>query len=76
MNEPNLVSLSLSAFAAVLILLSVLALVIRGLAYAFAERAPSGADSALVAALQASVYQQLPGYRITKVEETTTGSHR
>jgi Na+-transporting methylmalonyl-CoA/oxaloacetate decarboxylase gamma subunit len=40
MSDPNLVTLSLSAFLAVLVVLSFLALVIRGLAFVFHERAP------------------------------------
>jgi len=73
MNEPNLVSLSLSAFVAVLLLLSLLALAIRALALLFRDRTTE-IDAALVAALQATVHQQLPGYRITRVEETRAGS--
>ncbi len=73
MNEPNLVSLSLSAFVAVLLLLSLLALAIRALAFLFRDRTTE-IDAALVAALQATVHQQLPGYRITRVEETRAGS--
>ena len=73
MNEPNLVSLSLSAFLAVLLLLSLLALAIRALALLFRDRTTE-IDAALVAALQATVHQQLPGYRITRVEETRAGS--
>jgi hypothetical protein len=73
MNDPNLVSLSLSAFVAVLLLLSLLALVIAALARLFRER-PQHDEAALLAALQATVSQQLPGYRITRVEETRAGS--
>lgn len=73
MNEPNLVSLSLSAFLAVLLLLSLLALAIRALAFLFRDRT-TAIDAALVAALHATVHQQRPGYRITRVEETQAGS--
>ena len=86
MDEPNLVSISLSAFTAVLVLLSFLALVIRGIAYLFQERSaatvsapePSAraGDPALLAALHAATHQRFPGHRITTVEETTTGSQR
>ncbi len=73
MIDVNLVSLSLSAFLAVLVLLSLLALVIRALAYLFRERTVQ-IDASLIAALQATVSQQLPEYRITRVEETRAGS--
>jgi hypothetical protein len=73
MTEPNLALLSLSAFAAVLLLLSLLALVIHALALVFRERTPTS-DAALLAALHAVVQQQRPGYRITVVEETGAGS--
>lgn len=88
MDEPNLVSISLSAFMAVLVLLSFLALVIRGIAYLFQERSPAVAvlttpepsaragDPALLAALHAAARQRFPDHRITTVEETTTGSGR
>jgi Na+-transporting methylmalonyl-CoA/oxaloacetate decarboxylase gamma subunit len=46
MNEPNLVSLTLSAFVAVLAVLSFLAVVIHVLAYVFRARSPAGAASA------------------------------
>jgi Na+-transporting methylmalonyl-CoA/oxaloacetate decarboxylase gamma subunit len=41
LTDPNLVTLSLSAFLAVLVVLSFLALVIRGLAFVFRERGPA-----------------------------------
>jgi hypothetical protein len=46
--EPNLVSLSLSAFVAVVVLLSVLALVIRGLAIVFRDAAATAEAAATV----------------------------
>ncbi len=77
MADPNLVSLSLSAFLAVIVVLSFLALVIRLLAFAFRERlaAPAPAategasDPALVAALHAALQWHRPGYRITRIDE-------
>ena len=89
MNDPNLVTLSLSAFLAVLIVLSVLALVIRGLTIVFHpsaappptpeagggdaahEARSSVLDAALVAALEATLAQQHPGHRVTRIEEST-----
>lgn len=46
MHEPNLVSLSLSAFLAVLVVLSFLAIAIRLLAFVFRERAATSAAPA------------------------------
>jgi hypothetical protein len=47
--EPNLVSLSLSAFVAVVVLLSVLALVIRGLAFVFRDAGATAEAATLLA---------------------------
>jgi hypothetical protein len=78
MTDPNLVSLSFSAFLAVIVVLSFLALVIRVLALAFREplaaQAPAAAgaaDPALVAALHAALQWHEPGYRVTRIDETT-----
>jgi hypothetical protein len=79
MTDPNLVSLSFSAFLAVIVVLSVLALVIRLLAFAFRERlalqtpaSTAGAtDPALVAALHAALQWHRPGYRVTRIDETS-----
>jgi hypothetical protein len=71
MSEPNLLSLSVSAFAAVLLLLSLLALAIRALTMLFAVP-PSPThrvDAAVVAALSSAVHHALPGYRVTRIEE-------
>ena len=86
MHDPNLVTVSLSAFLAVLVVLALLALVIRALTLVFpgapapvatpAPRAPAtGAgtgDAALVAALHAALARHRPGQRITHIEERTT----
>jgi len=79
MTDPNLVSLSLSAFLAVIVVLSVLALVIRFLAFAFRDRrtvrtpaaTEGAADPALVAALHAALQWHRPGYRVTRIDETS-----
>ncbi|TVR92640.1 MAG: hypothetical protein EA416_06780 [Trueperaceae bacterium] len=79
MTDPNLFSLSFSAFLAVIVVLSVLALVIRFLAFAFRERlvaqAPAAAegasDPALIAALHAALQWHRPGYRVTRIDETS-----
>lgn len=88
MTDPNLVSLSFSAFLAVLVVLSLLALAIRALALVFHERVPApvapslepaasastAGDPALVAALHAVIAQQRPGARIARIDETTPRS--
>jgi hypothetical protein len=66
-TEPGLLTLSLSAFTAVLVLLGALALVIRLLTSLF-PGAPPIADAAVVAAIQAAVHQSLPGHRVTRIE--------
>ena len=86
MHEPNLVSLSLSAFVAVVVVLSFLAIAIRLLAFVFRERGATSAppahrpgdvdtgtagDAALVAALHAVIARQRPGARILRIDETT-----
>lgn len=68
MTQPGLLTLSLSAFTAVLVLLGALALVIRLLTSLF-PGAPPSADAAVVAAIQSAVHQSLPGHRVTRIEE-------
>jgi Na+-transporting methylmalonyl-CoA/oxaloacetate decarboxylase gamma subunit len=72
MPEPNLLTLSASAFAAVLLLLSLLALAVRALTAVFAPRPPTArpVDAATVAALGVAVHHALPGYRLGRIEET------
>jgi hypothetical protein len=71
MPEPNLLSLSASAFAAVVGLLSLLAVAIRVLTAVFAVRpeAPSHVDAATVGALGAALRHAAPGYHVTRIEE-------
>jgi hypothetical protein len=74
MAEPNLAWMSVSAFVAVLTLLSLLALAIRALTWLFREVPAATIDAPLVAALEAAVRQARPGYGITHVEEITEGT--
>jgi hypothetical protein len=78
MNEPNLLLMCLSAFAAVLVLLSMLALTMRLLIAVFrppsdaatAARTRSGdLDPAFAAAIAAAAHTVLPGGRIIGIEE-------
>jgi hypothetical protein len=57
-----------AAFSAVFVLLSLLALAMRGLIAVFPEKTAK-ADAALVAALTSVVSAVFPGSKITRVEE-------
>jgi hypothetical protein len=57
-----------TAFAAVFVLLAILALLMKSITQIFPERLP-GRDVALVAAVASVVAAQYPGAIITKVEE-------
>lgn len=73
MPDSNLLTLSVSAFAAVLLLLSLLALAIRGLTLLFAHppEPTLRIDAAVVAVLGAAVHEAVPGHHMTRIEETT-----
>ena len=68
MNPPDLLVVCLSAFAAVFLLLSFLAVVMRFLITAFPEKVAS-IDSATIAAISAAAAYTFPGTKVTKVEE-------
>lgn len=69
MGSPDLLLICLSSFAAVFLLLSVLALVMRALIALFPQ--PIGStDTAMLAAVAAAVSAAHPGATITKIEET------
>lgn len=68
MTEPNLLIISVSAFIAVIVLLSFLAGIIRLLTALFP--AAEGLDAAVVAAISATAARVYPGTKITKIEET------
>ena len=68
MNPPDLLVISLSAFVAVFLLLSFLAVVMRILIAAFPEKVGS-IDSATIAAVTAAAAYVFPGTKVTKVEE-------
>ena len=86
MDQPALWLVALNAFAAVVVLLAVLAGAIRLLSVVFPERAapvpatataaPSGAtalDAPTLAAIQVAVQRALPGGRVVHVERTMGG---
>jgi LPS O-antigen subunit length determinant protein (WzzB/FepE family) len=64
----NLLLICVTAFAAVLVVLSALAVAIWLLGVAFPARQPR-TDAAVIAAIQAGVAQRYPGARLTRVEE-------
>jgi hypothetical protein len=68
MNSSELLVICLSAFVAVFLLLSFLAVVMRGLITVYPEKA-GGVDSATIAAVTAAAAYAFPGTKVTKVEE-------
>jgi hypothetical protein len=68
MNPPDLLIISLSAFVAVFLLLSFLAVVMRVLIAVYPEKV-GGIDSVTIAAVTAAAAYAFPGTKVTKVEE-------
>lgn len=68
MTEPNLLIISVSAFLAVIILLSVLAGMIRLLTVLFPAESEAS-DATVVAAIHAAAAATHPGTRVTRIEE-------
>jgi hypothetical protein len=68
MTEPDLLSISIFAFAAVFGLLSLLAILMRLLTAVFPAKT-DGPDSALYAAISSAASLAHPGTRVTRIEE-------
>ena len=68
MNPQELLVICLSAFVAVFLLLSFLAVVMRVLISVFPEKV-GGIDSVTLAAVTAAAAFAFPGTKVTKVEE-------
>jgi hypothetical protein len=68
MSEPNLLLISLAAFTAVFLLLSLLAGTIRVLTALFPAEVDT-ADTAVVAAITAAAARTWPGRQVTRIEE-------
>ena len=68
MNPPDLLVVSLSAFVAVFLLLTFLAIVMRLLMAVYPAKV-GGIDSATIAAVSAAAAYAFPGTKVTKVEE-------
>jgi hypothetical protein len=69
MTEPNLLVICLTAFAAVVVILGLLAGTIHLLGVVFPERGDEETDGALLAAVSATARHAYPGMRITRIEE-------
>ena len=68
MNPPNLLVICTSAFTAVFLLLTFLAVVMRLLMAAYPKKM-GGIDPATLAAITAAAAYAFPGTKVTKVEE-------
>ena len=68
MESTNLVTICISAFLAVFVLLLILAAVMRLVLVVFPHR-NGGADAAVVAAISLTMNTIYPGSQITKIEE-------
>lgn len=68
MASANLVVVCISAFAAVFLILAVLAILMRLITAIFPQR-DSGADAAIIAAVTSTMSTIYPNSRITNIEE-------
>jgi hypothetical protein len=66
--EPDLLTVCIAAFLAVVTLLGVLAGAIHLLGVVFPER-EGGTDPAIIAAIHSAAASAYPGMRVTKIEE-------
>ena len=69
MGPPNLLMICVAAFCAVFLLLAFLALVMKILTNVFPEKVADGIDSAMLAAISASMSVVYPQTKITTVEQ-------
>ena len=70
MGAPDLLVVCFAAFTAVFTMLTVLALVMRGLIALFPDRATGSIDPVIVAAVTAAASAAYPDSRIARIEET------
>jgi hypothetical protein len=68
MGSPGLLVVCVSAFAAVFLLLTLLAVVMRALIAVFPEKVTT-TDSAVLAAVTAAAFAAYPGARIANIQE-------
>ncbi|HRD67064.1 MAG TPA: hypothetical protein PKY50_13040 [Candidatus Competibacter sp.] len=69
MENPNLFLVCLNAFTAVLGLLWMLAIALRGLIELFPEKPAPQTDAAVAVAIAAAANAIVPGARVTRIEE-------
>ena len=69
MENPNLLLICLNAFVAVLGLLWVLAIALRGLIELFPEKPAPQTDAAVAVAIISAANSLVPGARVTRIEE-------
>ena len=70
MDEPNLLLICISSFSAVMIILSLLALMMRLLLVLFPVKIQKeGNDSAVIAAINTAYNRKFPGTRVLKIGE-------
>ena len=69
MGPPNLLMICVAAFCAVFLLLAFLALVMKILTNVFPQEVADGVDTAMLAAISASMSVVYPQTKITKVEQ-------
>lgn len=69
MENPNLLLICLNAFVAVLGLLWVLAIALRGLIELFPEKPAPRTDAVVAVAIASAVNHWVPGARVTHIEE-------
>jgi len=68
MDEPNLLTICLNAFVAVLVLLSILAGIIRLLITLFPEKEKSS-EAVIASAINMAVQKVAPGATVSRIEE-------
>ena len=69
MNDPNLLVVCIASFTAVLLILSILAVVMHFLLIIFPVKHKVEEDTAIIAAITATFNRQFPGTRITNIGE-------
>lgn len=69
MESPNLLIICISSFAAVLLILTMLAIIMHFLTVFFPVKKQNDEDTAILAAITTAYNRQFPGTRITNIGE-------
>lgn len=69
MNDPNLLVVCIASFSAVLIILSILAIIMHFLLIIFPVKDQNEEDTAIIAAITTAYNRQFPDTRITNIGE-------